>query len=125
MNNETEVLRQTNELLKQIIDPEIGVNIVDLGLVYELSLSEDKEIKVTMTLTTPGCPMSNTITSNVTQLLTHHLPEYTVKVDLVWFPAWEPEMITEEGQRQLDGGFFGTKKEEEEKSTSLWDRFFN
>jgi len=124
MKNEAEILPQVHELLKYIIDPEIGINIVDLGLVYELSLSEDKEIKVTMTLTTPGCPMSNTITGNVTQLLNHHMPEYSVKVDLVWFPAWEPEMITEEGQRQLDGGFFGNKKQEE-KPTSIWDRFFN
>ncbi|HSI90095.1 MAG TPA: metal-sulfur cluster assembly factor [Adhaeribacter sp.] len=123
MKTENEILPQVHELLKQIIDPEIGINIVDLGLVYELSLSEDREIKVTMTLTTPGCPMSNTITGNVTNLLTKHLPEYTVKVDLVWFPAWEPEMITEEGQRQLDGGIFGQKPEE--KPTSIWDRFFN
>ena len=124
MDEQTQILSMANDLLKDVIDPEIGINIVDLGLVYELSLSEDKEIKVTMTLTTPGCPMSNTITGNVTQLLNHHLPEYSVKVDLVWFPAWEPEMITEEGQKQLDGGFFGDKKKEE-KPTSIWDRFFN
>ncbi len=123
MKTEGEILNQIHNLLKQIIDPEIGINIVDLGLVYELSLSETQEIKVTMTLTTPGCPMSNTITSNITNLLNRHLPEYPVKVDLVWFPMWEPEMITEEGQRQLDGGFFG--KKQDEKPTSIWDKFFN
>ena len=122
MDEQTTILSMANELLKKVIDPEIGINIVDLGLVYELSLSEDKEIKVTMTLTTPGCPMSNTITGTVTNLLSRHLPGYTVKVDLVWFPAWEPEMITEEGQRQRDGGFFGNKKPE--KSGSIWDNLF-
>ncbi|WP_234462408.1 metal-sulfur cluster assembly factor [Adhaeribacter terrigena] len=122
MDEQTSILSMANELLKEVIDPEIGINIVDLGLVYELSLSEHKEIKVTMTLTTPGCPMSNTITGTVTNLLGRHLPGYTVKVDLVWFPAWEPEMITEEGQRQLDGGFFGTKKPE--KTGSIWDNLF-
>lgn len=122
MDEQTSILSMANDLLKEVIDPEIGINIVDLGLVYELSLSEEKEIKVTMTLTTPGCPMSNTITGTVTNLLGRHLPGYTVKVDLVWFPAWEPEMITEEGQRQLDGGFFGNKKPE--KSGSIWDNLF-
>jgi metal-sulfur cluster biosynthetic enzyme len=122
MDDQTQILQMANDLLKDVIDPEIGINIVDLGLVYELSLSEEKEIKVTMTLTTPGCPMSNTITGTVTNLLERHLPGYKVKVDLVWFPMWEPEMITEEGQRQLDGGFFGTKKPE--KSGSIWDNLF-
>ena len=122
MDEQTQILSMANDLLKDVIDPEIGINIVDLGLVYELSLSEDKEIKVTMTLTTPGCPMSNTITGTVTNLLERHLPGYTVKVDLVWFPMWEPEMITEEGQRQLDGGFFGNKKQE--KPGSIFDNLF-
>ena len=122
MDEQTSILSMANDLLKDVIDPEIGINIVDLGLVYELSLSEEKEIKVTMTLTTPGCPMSNTITGTVTNLLERHLPGYKVKVDLVWFPMWEPEMITEEGQRQLDGGFFGNKKPES--SGSIWDNLF-
>ena len=122
MNSEATTLHQVHELLKQVIDPEIGLSIVDLGLVYELSLSEDREIKITMTLTTPGCPMSQTITANITNLLNRHLPDYTVNVDLVWFPMWEPEMITEEGQRQLNGSVFGKKPDE---PISIWDRLFN
>ena len=108
----TALIDETNirETLRQVVDPELDCNIVDLGLVYELSLSEEKEVKVTMTLTTPGCPMSNTITGTVTNLLGRHMLGYTVKVDLVWFPMWEPEMITEEGQRQLDGCFFSNTK---------------
>ncbi|MDX5347461.1 MAG: metal-sulfur cluster assembly factor [Hymenobacteraceae bacterium] len=122
MKSEIEVLQQTDALLKQVIDPEIGLNIVDLGLVYKLSVSEEKEIVVTMTLTTPGCPMSQTITATVTNLLETNLPEYKAKVDLVWFPMWDPEMITEEGQKQLNGIIEFKPKED---TGSIWDRFFN
>jgi metal-sulfur cluster biosynthetic enzyme len=122
MINETEVLQQADALLHQVIDPEIGINIVDLGLVYKLALSEDKEITITMTLTTPGCPMSQTITNTITNLFSSRMPDYQVKVDLVWFPMWDPEMITDEGREQMDRGIFNKKEPDENKS--IWDRFF-
>lgn len=123
MNTESEILAQTDTLLHQVIDPEIGINIVDLGLVYQLELTEEKEITVTMTMTTPGCPMSQTITANVIKLLEKMLPGYTVKVNLVWYPMWEPDMITEEGQRQLDGKMF--EPPEQEKPRSIWGNLFS
>lgn len=89
------------ETLKYIIDPEVGINIVDLGLVYKISLDKD-ELEVDLTLTTPGCPMSGTITTAAQQILENHFPEYQVKINLVWTPMWSTEMITDEGRQQLD-----------------------
>jgi metal-sulfur cluster biosynthetic enzyme len=89
------------ESLKYIIDPEIGINIVDLGLIYKVELLEEGKLYVELTLTTPGCPMSNTIIRATEQLLALHYPEYRVHVELVWLPQWSPEMISEEGMRLL------------------------
>ena len=71
------------EVLKGVIDPEIGLNIVDLGLVYEVEFNE-KEISITMTLTTPGCPMHNSITAWVEKIITQLESDASVKVNLVW-----------------------------------------
>ena len=122
MNNKDDLFTRINDLLKQVLDPEIGINIVDLGLVYEVSVSEENEINVVMTLTTPGCPMGQSITDTVTNLLTRHLPGYTVKIELVWSPAWDAGMISEAGQAQLNGTTEQEKNEEEPKS--FWNRFF-
>jgi metal-sulfur cluster biosynthetic enzyme len=108
------------ELLRQVIDPEIGINIVDLGLVYEVAVSADKIITITMTLTSPGCPMGQMITSAVTNLLEKHLPDFQIKVELVWLPRWDADMISEAGQAQLNGGYQPHHQGHE----SLWDRFF-
>lgn len=84
-------------LLKQVIDPELGVNIVDLGLVYEAT-EDDGKVYVRMTLTTPGCPMLDTIVGGVKYVLR----EYDeVEVDVVWDPPWHPGLMTEEGQQML------------------------
>jgi metal-sulfur cluster biosynthetic enzyme len=121
MENIPDMFQQVNDVLKKIIDPELGVNIVDLGLVYEISISEHQKIKIRMTLTTPGCPMSQHITGTVTCMLEEHFPEYTAEVELVWLPLWDPEMITVEGQAQLNGDFDFNAQEA---SGSLWDRWF-
>ncbi|MBF9254124.1 metal-sulfur cluster assembly factor [Pontibacter sp. 172403-2] len=90
------------ETLKYIIDPEVGINIVDLGLVYKVSLADDL-LEIELTLTTPGCPMSGTITTATEQILRKRFPHLDIKVNLVWSPPWSTEMITEEGMRQLEG----------------------
>jgi metal-sulfur cluster biosynthetic enzyme len=112
---------QVLQQLKQVIDPEIGINIVDLGLVYQVALDEDKRLTVQMTLTTPGCPMGQTIQLAVRNVLESHFPGYKVIVELVWTPMWEPDLISEVGQRQLNGGF---KRPERHHGESLWDRYF-
>lgn len=88
------------ETLKYIIDPEIGINIVDLGLVYKVSL-EQEQLTVELTLTTPGCPMSGTIVKAAEQVLSKRFPNLDVAVELVWSPPWSVDMISEEGERQL------------------------
>ncbi|WP_299990446.1 metal-sulfur cluster assembly factor [uncultured Pontibacter sp.] len=99
---EQELVNEAYEALKYIIDPEIGINIVDLGLVYKVVVDEDKEtLRVELTLTTPGCPMSGTITTAAEQMLHKRFPNLEIKVELVWLPPWTPEMISEEGMRLL------------------------
>ncbi|MEJ8755616.1 metal-sulfur cluster assembly factor [Pontibacter sp. H259] len=94
--------KEVYETLKYIIDPEVGINIVDLGLIYQVSL-EGELLEVELTLTTPGCPMSGTIVNATEQILLKRFPNLDVKVNLVWSPPWSTEMITEEGMRQLEG----------------------
>jgi len=88
------------EVLKQVIDPEIGINIIDLGLVYDVDISNDS-VKVTMTLTTPGCPMHDSITSWVDNMISQLIPDKKVIVNLVWEPRWSPDKMTAEAKEQL------------------------
>jgi metal-sulfur cluster biosynthetic enzyme len=91
------------KMLRQVYDPELGVNIVDLGLVYDIRVEPDR-VFVRMTLTTPGCPMHDTIAGGVRRALTHHAAGRKIEVDVVWEPRWSPEMMTQEAKEQL--GFF-------------------
>jgi metal-sulfur cluster biosynthetic enzyme len=89
-----------HETLKQVYDPELGVNIVDLGLIYELIFSNGQAY-VRMTLTTPGCPMHDTIVGGVERALMA-LPEVdSVKVDVVWSPPWSPDRMSDEAKEYL------------------------
>jgi len=86
--------------LGAVYDPELGVNLVDLGLIYRLEV-DDGEVRVTMTLTTPGCPMSDSMPEAVERSLQMIPGVKSVAVDLVWEPRWEPEMMTESAKREL------------------------
>lgn len=87
--------------LMHVIDPEVGINIVDLGLVYAVDLT-DTEASIEMTLTTPGCPLHASIEEAIKRALFTRHPELTdVHVRLVWEPRWGVEFITPEGRRQL------------------------
>jgi metal-sulfur cluster biosynthetic enzyme len=88
------------EVLKGVIDPEIGINIVDLGLVYEVE-SKDETNEITMTLTTPGCPMHNTISAWVENVVAHLEPEKKVIINLVWEPQWTPDRMSLEARKEL------------------------
>ena len=85
--------------LKTVIDPELHVDIVSLGLIYD-AVVEEKKITVTMTLTTPGCPLAPIIDKLVREALAP-LGDYTVELNLVWEPAWTREMMSEEAKLQL------------------------
>nr|WP_236286944.1 metal-sulfur cluster assembly factor [Paenibacillus allorhizoplanae] len=94
-------MEQIRTCLKQVFDPELGVNIVDLGLVYEIVLI-DEEVSIRMTLTTPGCPMHDTIVGGVTRALEGELGITKVKVEVVWEPRLTPEHMSELAREQLD-----------------------
>lgn len=84
-----------------VIDPEVGINIVDLGLVYEVTV-EGNAAHIEMTLTTPGCPLHATIEAAVHRTLeTRHPQLQDIEMELVWEPPWDTEMITASGREQL------------------------
>lgn len=92
--------RDVVEALRRVYDPELGLNIVDLGLVYGVEEAEGR-VRVTMTLTTPGCPVGQVILEAVDYVLSA-LPGVTdVAVDIVWDPPWSPAMIADEIRRRL------------------------
>ncbi len=89
------------EQLKLVYDPELGVNVVDLGLIYGVDQDHDGIVTVTMTLTTPGCPMHDTIAGGVERALTG-LPGVTaVNANVVWSPPWTPDKMSDEAKEQL------------------------
>jgi metal-sulfur cluster biosynthetic enzyme len=92
--------QQLRELLKDVYDPELGINIVDLGLVYEV-YEEPGRIRVVMTLTTPGCPLHDTIVGAVKWTLIENTDKAKVDVDLVWEPKWTPERMSEAARSSL------------------------
>ena len=92
------------EFMRDVIDPELGINVVDLGLVYDLWFEEDngKEIvMINMTLTSPACPLTDVIAEQVEDIVKANKLADAVRIDWVWMPPWGPQMITEEGREQL------------------------
>lgn len=87
------------EAMKDIIDPEIGVNIVDLGLVYGLQESSDGALLINMTLTSAGCPLTDVIEEQTAQALDGVVEAF--RINWVWMPPWGPERITEDGREMM------------------------
>jgi len=89
-------------VLKECYDPEIPINIVDLGLVYEVKvIPELQQVKIKMTLTAPGCPMHRFISENIRKKLLQLPDVKEAIVEIVWEPAWTPERMTPEGRKKL------------------------
>lgn len=88
------------EILKSVYDPELGISVYDLGLIYNIE-GRDDEIFVTMTLTTPGCPLHGSMAEGVKNALEQILGVKTVHVEVVRNPPWTPERMTEEAKRDL------------------------
>jgi metal-sulfur cluster biosynthetic enzyme len=97
MNLEEKILTA----LKSVYDPELNINVVDLGLIYNVDVTENADVTITMTLTTPGCPLHDSITSGVRYSVEGIEETKKVEVNLVWEPAWSPEKMTPEGLRLL------------------------
>ncbi|MGD8624325.1 MAG: metal-sulfur cluster assembly factor [Anaerolineae bacterium] len=91
------------DALKNVIDPELGVNIVDLGLIYGVE-AENGEVKVTMTLTTPGCPLHTAIARGAAAAVRELAEVEEAQVDVVWDPPWTPERMSPEARAHLRWG---------------------
>ncbi|MGC8671267.1 MAG: metal-sulfur cluster assembly factor [Candidatus Micrarchaeia archaeon] len=97
----TLAIKQVVDALKESVDPEVGVNIVDLGLIYGIKIDDNNNITVEITMTTPACPIIATLLADV-QLRLEKLPNVgKINLELVWEPAWSADMISEEYKRQL------------------------
>ncbi|MHB0829471.1 MAG: metal-sulfur cluster assembly factor [Schaalia turicensis] len=87
------------EALKDVIDPELGINIVDLGLVYGVNVAENDTVVLDMTLTSAACPLTDVIERQAQSVLSALTPEVTIS--WVWMPPWGPDRITPDGREQL------------------------
>ena len=88
------------ELLREVIDPELGVNIVDLGLVYAIE-TDDRAVHVRMTMTTPSCPMGSMLAEEARAVVSRQFTNHRVDVDLVWDPPWRAEMMSRLARLEL------------------------
>ena len=91
-------------LLHDVCDPEIGLSVVDLGLIYQLDFDEENpKVFCNMTFTTQFCPMGESIVDSVKDMLQNGFTNYTVEVNLTFDPPWSHERISEEGKQFLEG----------------------
>ena len=95
-----ELNEQAIEALKEVTDPELGVNIVDLGLVYDLAWDEENDaLVISMTLTSAGCPLTDVIEDDISKALDGLVTAF--RINWVWMPPWGPERITDDGRDMM------------------------
>ena len=88
--------------IKKIYDPEIPVNIYDLGLIYDVKVDDNNNVDVNMTLTTPNCPVAESLPMEVENTVKEVKDVKKVNLELVWDPPWDKSMITEAGKLELN-----------------------
>jgi len=96
LDQETEDLL---EAMRDVVDPELGVNVVDLGLVYGVTVGDDRVATIDMTLTSAACPLTDVIEDQTRQALEGLVNDF--RINWVWLPPWGPDKITEDGREQL------------------------
>ncbi|WP_026700657.1 metal-sulfur cluster assembly factor [Salibacterium aidingense] len=96
-----EMKNKVMNALKEVYDPELGINVIDLGLIYEIEVDEKNHVDVKMTLTTPGCPLHDSIVYGVKHCINSLAAVKTVEVQVVWEPAWTPEKMSRLASEQL------------------------
>jgi len=101
MNEFLEIEENIVRMLKTVFDPEIPVNIYDLGLIYKIDLSEEGHLIIEMTLTAPSCPAVDFIVEDVRMKVSSVEGVKSVDVDIVFEPAWDKDMMSEEAQLEL------------------------
>ncbi|MBO0802278.1 MAG: metal-sulfur cluster assembly factor [Nocardiopsaceae bacterium] len=87
------------EALRDVVDPELGVNVVDLGLVYGVNIDDERTATLDMTLTSAACPLTDVIEEQAASALEGVVSDF--RINWVWMPPWGPENITEDGREQL------------------------
>jgi metal-sulfur cluster biosynthetic enzyme len=87
------------EAMRDVVDPELGVNVVDLGLVYGVAMETDRTATIDMTLTSAACPLTDVIEDQAREALDGVVTDF--RINWVWMPPWGPEHITEDGREQL------------------------
>ncbi len=87
------------EALRDVVDPELGINVVDLGLVYGVEVGADRVATIDMTLTSAACPLTDVIEDQARDALDGVVTDF--RINWVWLPPWGPENITEDGREQL------------------------
>ena len=92
-------IEEVLEALRDVVDPELGINVVDLGLVYGVDLSADRVATIDMTLTSAACPLTDVIEDQAREALEGIVSDF--RINWVWLPPWGPERITEDGREQL------------------------
>ena len=95
----TVTIDDVTEAMKDVVDPELGINVVDLGLVYDLHLDEGSNLVIDMTLTSAACPLTDVIQDQTNQALEGLVND--VAINWVWMPPWGPDKITPDGREQL------------------------
>ena len=97
---EPQLFDKVEEGLKDVIDPELGVNIVDLGLIYDLAYDEEHDaLVISMTLTSAGCPLTDVIENDIAEALDGLVAAF--RINWVWMPPWTPERITDDGRDRM------------------------
>ena len=87
--------------LRSVVDPEVGVNIVDLGLVYQVNVT-DEAVKVLLTMTSPACPLSDLVIADAERVLRAAVDDAVqVSIELVWSPPWDPSMMSDKARENL------------------------
>ena len=91
---------EVTEALKDVMDPELGINVVDLGLVYDLAWDDEQDaLVISMTLTSAGCPLTDVIETEIAEKLDGVVEQF--RINWVWMPPWGPERITEDGREMM------------------------
>ena len=96
--------QQILDSLKQCMDPEIPINVVDMGLIYGVDISTENKVDIKMTMTTRGCPLHDTLVSDVKRYVNKVPGVNGVDVEIVWEPAWTPEKMSEAGKKLINYG---------------------
>ena len=94
-------LADLEEAMRDVVDPELGINVVDLGLVYGITVDEENIATLDMTLTSAACPLTDVIEEQSRAALIKSGLVEELKINWVWMPPWGPEKITEDGREQL------------------------